>query len=260
MLDAAVAALLLSAIASYLLSWVTLLLGRRRVGFVLMGCGWLISAVLFVLNWIVAGEPPFGNMYHVQTFLSLCFLPLFLLMAVRDRLGWAGVYFAFVAALPLIGALSMDKDVLWRRVPALQSPWFVPHVVGYMVAYALATVAFVLTLVRVVRSRLNRENTMPYSRASYETLRLAFPIMTFGMLSGALWAEEAWGVYWSWDPKETWSLITWTLYVVYFHCRASGRLRKYADTAQVFAFLALLTTFFLVNLLPRLSSALHSYA
>jgi ABC-type transport system involved in cytochrome c biogenesis permease subunit len=84
--------------------------------------------------------------------------------------------------------------------------------------------------------------------------------MTFGLLSGALWAEEAWGVYWSWDPKETWALITWTLYLVYFHCRRSPSLQRFADAAQMAAFLALLTTYLLVNLLPKLASALHSYA
>ena len=83
--------------------------------------------------------------------------------------------------------------------------------------------------------------------------------MTFGLLSGALWAEEAWGRYWSWDPKETWSLITWTLYLIYFHCRRSPGLRQWSPAAHVLAFLALLTTFFLVNLLPKMGSVLHSY-
>ena len=259
-LDVTVVVLLLSATAGYVASWALLLFRKRKAGLAFMACGWLISAALFVLNWVVAGEPPFGNMYHVQTFLSLCFLPLFLVLAVRDKLAWTGAYFAFVAALPLLGAFFMDRGVLWRRVPALQSPWFVPHVVAYMIAYALAAAAFTLTVVRFARSRWMQGDVSGYARASYEILRLAFPFMTFGMLSGALWAEEAWGVYWSWDPKETWSLITWTLYVVYFHCRASDRLQHYADVAQVLAFLALLTTFFLVNLLPRLSSVLHSYA
>jgi ABC-type transport system involved in cytochrome c biogenesis permease subunit len=79
------------------------------------------------------------------------------------------------------------------------------------------------------------------------------------MLSGALWAEEAWGQYWSWDAKEVWSLITWGLYLIYFHLRKS-EWKQYADWAHLLAFLALLTTFFLVNLIPKLGSILHSYA
>jgi ABC-type transport system involved in cytochrome c biogenesis permease subunit len=125
-----------------------------------------------------------------------------------------------------------------------------------MISYALATIAFIMYLVR----KVGKVSDTQYDRAIYEILRLGFPFITFGMLSGALWAEEAWGTYWSWDRKETWSLITWSLYLIYFHCLTEKKLKKYADLAQVLAFLALVTTFFLVNLWPKLSSVLHSYS
>ncbi|MFW6193012.1 MAG: phenylalanine--tRNA ligase subunit beta, partial [Gemmatimonadota bacterium] len=105
-------------------------------------------------NWTVGGEPPFGNMYHVLIFLGLCFLPLYYLLRRRQGLGWLHLYFAFAGGVALVGAIAMGHDLLWRRMPALQSPWFMPHVVSYMVSYALATVAFVLTLVAVVKHRL----------------------------------------------------------------------------------------------------------
>jgi ABC-type transport system involved in cytochrome c biogenesis permease subunit len=88
---------------------------------------------------------------------------------------------------------------------------------------------------------------------------LSFPFMTFGMLSGALWAEEAWGAYWSWDIKETWSLITWGTYLIYFHCRKNKDLQKWQRPVHILAFAALLITFFIVNLLPKIQS-LHSYS
>lgn len=256
-----ITALLISGGAGYLLAWLCLLLKRTRTGFVLAVAAWLVNVALFFLNWRLAGEPPFGNMYHVQVFLALCFLPTFVVISLRLGLSRAGVYFAFVSAIPLIGALFMERDVLWRRIPALQSAWFVPHVTAYMISYCLAGVAFVLTIVGILRGQLGKGDTDTfYGEAGYHTLRIGFPFMTFGLLSGALWAEEAWGVYWSWDAKETWALITWTLYLVYFHCRRSPSLRRYADVAQLAAFLALLTTYLLVNLLPKLASALHSYA
>lgn len=260
--DITVISLLTASATCYLAAWPLLTKRPTKPGIALMAAGWGISAALFVVNGLIAGEPPFGNMYHVQVVLSLCFVPLYMLLSVRDKLNWTAPYFAVAAALPLVGALFMERDVHWRRIPALQSPWFVPHVLAYMISYALAAIAVALTIARLVRTR--PENDMnasgKYKAATLETLRLAFPFMTFGMLSGALWAEEAWGVYWSWDAKETWSLITWILYLVYFHCRYSPRLQRYADLAQILAFLALLTTFFLVNLLPKLASALHSYA
>jgi ABC-type transport system involved in cytochrome c biogenesis permease subunit len=251
--------LVMCGVLGYAGAWVCYLRGRGRLGRGLLVLGWLLNLSVFVINGVIAGEPPFGNMYHVLVFLGLCFPPLLAILAGCWKMGWSGGYFAFSAAMALTGAWFMDADVHWRRMPALQSPWFVPHVFSYMVSYALATVAIVMTAVKRLRS-LDPEEAARYATTAHRVLRLGFPFMTFGMLSGALWAEEAWGRYWSWDPKETWSLITWTLYLGYLHCRYDRRTAAWADLIQALAFGALLWTFFLVNLLPRLSSALHSYA
>ena len=216
---------------------------------------WMVNLAVLVLNGLIVNDIPLGNMYQVQVVLGLCFLPLFLLLSVRDKLSWTGVYFAAASALPVIGAIFMDKQAAWKRMPALQSNWFVPHVLAYMISYALCAVAFIM----LIRLWSCKEGRTELRGAIDQILRMAFPFMTFGMLSGALWAEEAWGQYWSWDPKEVWSLITWGLYLIYFHCRKSSWAR-HADLAHALAFLALLTTFFLVNLLPKLGSLLHSYA
>ncbi|MCU0857802.1 MAG: cytochrome c biogenesis protein CcsA [Pontiellaceae bacterium] len=247
--------LLSVAAAGYLLSGAVFLFRHKRTAAGLMGAAWLVNLAVFVLNGLIVGHPPFGNMYQVQVVLSLCFLPLFILLSVRDRLFPFLTYFAIASALPLIGALFMDKQAAWRRMPALQSGWFVPHVLAYLISYALCTVAFILLL----NLRLNKNRRDELRCAIVQILRTAFPFMTFGLLSGALWAEEAWGQYWSWDAKEVWSLITWGLYLLYFHLRRSDW-RRCADWAHLLAFLALLTTFFLVNLLPKLGSLLHSYA
>lgn len=220
-----------------------------------MAAAWLVNLAVLILNGLIVNDLPLGNMYQVQVVLSLCFLPLLILMTVREKLGWTGVYFAFASALPLAGAVFMDKQAAWRRMPALQSGWFVPHVLAYMISYSLCAVAFIL----LIRIWIRKDGCGEVRRAVCQILRAAFPFMTFGMLSGALWAEEAWGQYWSWDPKEVWSLITWGLYLAYFHIRRSSWAR-HADWAHLLAFLALLTTFFLVNLLPKLGSLLHSYA
>jgi len=253
--------LLVAAAGTYAAACPFMLTGRKTAGAIMALLGWLLTATVMAINWIACGHPPFGSMGHVMVILSLCFMPLYLLLRKRNRLGWLDVYFAFASIIPLLGSLSMEKDTSWQRVPALQSPWFIPHVTSYMLSYALATVAFVLTIVRMTRSKIMKQTTTShYDAASYEIMRLAFPFMTFGLLSGAIWAEAAWGVYWSWDPKETWSLITWMLYLGYFHSRYDLRLKPYTGVIQTIAFAALITTFLLVNLLPKLSSALHSYA
>ena len=247
--------LLILSAAGYLLAGVLFLFQRRRTALGLMGAAWLVNFSVIVLNGLIVNDIPLGNMYQVQGVLSLCFLPLFVLLAKRENLNWTGVYFAFASALPVIGAVFMDKQAAWKRMPALQSNWFVPHVLAYMISYALCAVAFIM----LIRMWVRKSDRVEFRRAMVQILRTAFPFMTFGMLSGALWAEEAWGQYWSWDAKEVWSLITWGLYLVYFHCRKSPWVRN-ADWAHLLAFLALLTTFFLVNLLPKLGSLLHSYA
>ena len=307
--------LIVASVSAYLFAGLFYGLNRRKYGIAFFVAGWLGNVSIFIINWIEASAPPFGNMYQVQVFLSICFLPLYMFLSHRDkfnllgvtlsaqtiniadqtvgdpgnakrlsrdfnetrdlrRLGfknvtknfsrdnleWIGVYFAAVSALSLIGSFFMSPDITWKRMPALQSPWFVPHVTSYMISYALATVAFVMYLVGKIREKTGKVSANRYDRAIYAILGLGFPFMTFGMLSGALWAEEAWGTYWSWDRKETWSLITWSLYLIYFHCVTEKKLKKYADLAQVLAFLALITTFFLVNLWPKLSSVLHSYS
>ncbi len=247
--------LLIGTAALYIASGVLYTFQRGRGASIALGAGWIANLAVFAVNALIVRDIPMGNMYQVQVVLALCFPPLLLMLTLRDRLGWTALYFAYGAALPLIGALFMDKQATWRRMPALQSPWFVPHVLSYMIAYALCAVAFIM----LIRLWLGRTRRSEYRRAIYQILRIAFPFMTFGMLGGALWAEAAWGRYWSWDAKEVWSLITWGLYAIYFHTRKSPW-HKWADLPHLLAFLALLTTFFLVNLLPKLGSLLHSYA
>ncbi|MBM4152570.1 MAG: hypothetical protein FJ220_03490, partial [Kiritimatiellaceae bacterium] len=172
--------LILSA-SGYLLSGMCYLFRRNRLAIGLMGFAWAMNWVVFGLNALIVGHPPFGNMYQVQVVLSLCFLPLFALLVLRDKLSWTGAYFAFMSALPAIGAIFMDKQAAWKRMPALQSGWFVPHVLAYMISYALCAVAF-LMLLRLCFSKTAREEL---GRAIHSILRTAFPFMTFGMLSGA---------------------------------------------------------------------------
>jgi ABC-type transport system involved in cytochrome c biogenesis permease subunit len=201
-------------------------------------------------------------MYHVQVVLGLSFLPLFALLRRRGDYAWLAPHFALVSCLPMIGTFFLERDLQWRRMPALQSPWFVPHVLSYMVSYSLLAVAFAALVWGLVIAWRKGESALQERsrKAVYALTRLAFPLMTFGLLSGALWAEEAWGVYWSWDPKETWSLITWTLYLIYFHARLSPRTRRFETVAHLLAFAALLTTFVLVNIVSRFGGGLHSYS
>ncbi len=250
------------ALALYLLSLLLRVLQKPRLSFIAFLVAAHIAVVIVAHDWRVSGQPPFSSLHHVMLVLGACALPTYALFVMGRGLRWMAPVFPLAGAIPLVLALVFERNEAWNLAPALQSPWFVPHVIAYMVSYSLALVAFLLLLACIfVKLRADGDtfNAGILESGSYEILCVAFPLMTFGMLSGALWANQIWGDYWSWDSKETWSLITWLLYLGYFHCRKHGKLMKYANLTHALAFLALVTTFLLVNLLPKLASKLHSY-
>ncbi len=224
-------------------------IGRRWQGNPhLFRAAWLVALLLYGVKAWMAGALPIGNMRHV-----FCFFPLVMVPAaawLRQKRGMElTACFALASAVALVGALCMPMQAAWRQMPALQSPWFAPHVTSYVIAYGLMTVAALLVVRSFWReSELNRADAVA---------RLAFPFLTFGLWSGALWADAAWGRYWAWDIKEVWSLLTWGIYLMYFH--AAGQLSAWKRPLLLLGWAAVVVTFLVVNLLPRLESV-HSYA
>lgn len=215
---------------------------------------WYLAAALFAADWILAQAPPFGNMRHV-----LAFFPLVMYPASAYLRRWRGLsadgWLAAASAAALLGALCMSLQAAWRQMPALQSPWFAPHVISYVLAYGLMTVAALMAVI----SPLRRGESERYMQNADALVRLAFPFMTFGLWSGAIWADAAWGAYWSWDIKETWALLTWGIYLLYFHTARYAAFATWRRPLLLLGFTAVLVTFFVVNLLPNIQS-LHSYA
>ncbi len=209
---------------------------------------WGVALALFAANAWMAQALPFGNMRHV-----FCVFPLVMVPAaawLRSKRGLELTpWFAFASAVALVGALCMPMQAAWRQMPALQSPWFAPHVTSYVVAYGFMTVAAGLAL-----KSFRDEAALTKADA---VVHLAFPFLTFGLWSGALWADAAWGRYWAWDIKEVWSLLTWGIYLMYFH--VAGHLPGWRRPLLLLGFAAVVVTFLVVNLLPRLESV-HSYA
>jgi ABC-type transport system involved in cytochrome c biogenesis permease subunit len=149
--------------------------------------------------------------------------------------------FLFAATFAYFFFSSYNTKTL---VPALQSPWFAPHVFVYIFAYSLLAIAAVVAAWKLI-------DDLVY-------VSLAF--MTIGMLFGALWAKEAWGHYWSWDPKETWALVTWLSYMMYIHLRLLGKgSRKALCAVIIFSFLCLQMCWWGVNYLPTAQDSIHVY-
>ena len=166
---------------------------------------------------------------------------------------------AMVALIFFLFILFSPQIVSKMPVPALQSPWFAPHILVYILAYAMAAVSAVLAIYLLVAGRKRREAVGFGACDAFA--RASFAFITIGMLFGALWAERAWGAYWSWDPKETWAVITWFAYLLCLHLREkSPEAQRAALWLYIFAFLCLLMCWQGINLLPSArAGSIHLY-
>jgi cytochrome c-type biogenesis protein CcsB len=218
---------------------------------------------------------PWGNMYEFVMAITCAAVIAFLGLSFRFRVYAVGLFFM----APIVLALGLCATVLYTAagplVPALHSYWIWIHVTAMTVAIGSYIVAATFTVLYLVADRHARKQaTNPEAgfgavldrlpsadaldRLSYRTVIFAFPIWTFAIIAGAIWADQAWGRYWGWDPKETWAFITWVVYAGYLHARATAGWRgRRAACIQLVGFASLLFNLIGVNLWI---TGLHSYA
>lgn len=221
---------------------------------ILWGMGFLCNLTLVVNHYWVNGYVPFVSMYQVLTFLGVCFFPIWLLMRYARNSGWMSPYFQLAAAIVMTGLCFMDARSAWEFAPALQSPFFIPHVLVYMISYCMGAVAFLLTILSFFHT--GKELTR-YENGIYDCVCVVFPFMTMGLFLGSIWANEIWGHFWSWDTKENFSLVTWALYMLYLHFRRNAKLKKYARIFALVGFAGIIVTFLFANVL---GGGIHSYS
>lgn len=226
----------------------------KKVGTISWVLAVLANAFLVINNWVINGYIPFVSMYQVLTFLSLVFSFIYVYMKCFHDCGWMDKIFCFAPCICLIGVYFMGVETMWYFPPALQSPWFMPHVLVYMIAYSLCMVAAVVTVI----SFFNNKNQNKLDNGAYILSVTAFPFMTSGMFFGAIWANEVWGNFWSFDAKENWSLVTWLMLSLFLHFRRNLYLKKYAKIFVVLTFLCVVVTMFFVNVMNGNSN--HSYS
>lgn len=216
--------------------------------------GLLIFGSYIASMWISLKHPPMRTMGETRLWYSL-FLPLVGLITYSHwRYRWILLFSTILSTVFI--AINILKPEIHSKtlMPALQSPWFAPHVIIYMFAYATTGVAMLLSLWQLYRKQ--------EQMAAIDNLtRVGLSFITIGMLFGALWAKEAWGTYWSWDPKETWAAATWLNYLIYVHLRQS---RPAAITPvllwQVICFLCLQMCWWGINYLPSAQgTSIHVY-
>jgi len=242
--------LIYAAMALYALSLAAWLV-RRKLGLGLFAGGF-IAVVLAVAyrGWHV-GHAPLQNLFEVFLVCGGLVFPLAVFCRAVLKVGGEAV--AFLAPAGLV-----FSDQPQHLPPILQSVLFVPHVTAYLLALVILTKAGIVAGAVLL---LGPDNRLGDERAIRKLVKLAFPLLTAGLVLGAVWGRRAWGDYWNWDPKELWSLASWLVYLGYFHLRyVSQRRRARTEAAiAVLGFVVIVTTLLWVNL-SKLFAGLHSYA
>ncbi len=258
----------LAAMLIYLMSFWKERGKAATLGKVFLVAGLAMQVAGLVIRSVNARFMPVTNMYESLNFFSCSIVVFYLVLEHKTK---NRSYGAFV--LPVVFLLMMftslpttPKDIK-PLIPALQSQWLVWHVLLAFIGEAGFAIAFGASVMYLIRKRASENGfvarTFPSLQSldtiSYRAVAVGFPIFTLGaLIFGAIWAKYAWGDYWSWDPKETWALITWIVYALYLHARIMyGWKGTVAAWISMIGFLATLFTLFGVN---YLLAGLHSYS
>lgn len=233
----------------------------RAAWFVLLA-GFVVHTVCIAARGINAGRLPMTNQYEFASAFAWGIALCFLVFVRKFHFDVLGMFVSPVIFL-VIGYASMQSREIHALMPALQSSWLGFHVSMAIIGYGAFGVAFGVAMVYLLKDRLRGPlaQRVPAEKTLdliiYRAVSLGFLFLTMCMITGAIWAKRAWGSYWSWDPKETWSLITWIIYAVFLHLRLRrGMTGKKAAVFAAVGFLCVIFTYVGVN---TLLSGLHSY-
>ncbi len=249
--------------------------GRIGVSLTMLTFGLLVAGV--VCRGLSAGRLPWGNMYEFSVMAATAVLGVWLFLLLRGRqLQYLGLFITFPVLVTLGVAVTLLYTESAQLVPALKSYWLGIHVTAAIIASGIFTVGAAITVLYLVVDHVDRRiasgrtagrlggmadrlpDAASLDRNAYRTFAFAFPLWTFAVIAGAIWAENAWGRYWGWDPKETWAFITWVFFAAYLHARATaGWKGRRASYIAMLGYSAFLFNYFAVNIW---FFGFHSYA
>lgn len=230
----------------------------------------VVHVVGVVLRGVAADRAPWGNMYEFVTS-SLAFAVVVYLLAVwRLAARWLGLGVTLLCSIGLGLAVTVFYVDVAPLVPALHSVWFIIHIVAAAIAGAAFNVAAIAAVLYLLRERAESSGgpirgylaRLPEAKRldlfSYRLHAFAFPLWTFTIAAGAIWAQYAWGRFWNWDPKETWSFVTWVIYAAYLHARATAGWK--GRPAAIIALVGVASFWFNFVGVNLLFSGFHSYS
>lgn len=231
---------------------------KKSQAFVATALGIAVFAAFIIGLWISLERPPLRTMGETRLWYAF-FLPVAgIIVYSRWNYKWILSFSSLMATM--FTCINLFKPEIHDKslMPALQSPWFTPHVTVYMFAYAILGAASLIALYLLVFKKEDNDKELALCD---NLVYVGLSFMTAGMLMGALWANEAWGNYWTWDPKETWAAITWFCYLEYIHLRiASPEKKRVALYLLLFSYLCLQMCWWGINYLPSAQGrSMHVY-
>lgn len=262
----------------YIFSWVFKKDTAAKAGLRITVVGLVANGGGILMRWAESydlgiGHAPFSNLYESLIFFAWTIAVIFVVIDRKYKVPIVGAFAVPLSFLALAYA-SLSPNInqqIQPLVPALKSNWLIAHVITCFIGYAAFAIAFGVSIMYLVKHGWEKEgrswiSLLPETEAmdalSYQLVMFGFLFLTVGIITGAVWANTAWGRYWGWDPKETWSLITWIVYAVLLHARnMRGWRGKRIAYLSLIGFAAVLVTYFGVNYLPMIFGVdgLHSY-
>jgi len=234
--------------------------------------GILLNTTGIIMRWVESyrmgiGHAPLSNLYESLVFFSLTIAVLYLVIEFKYKNRAISAFASTIAFLAMAYAsLSPNvSDRIQPLIPALKSNWLIAHVITCFLGYAGFAIAFGISLMFFFKQsdKSNESRMLAYippadilDELTHQMVMFGFFFLSIGIITGSVWANSAWGRYWGWDPKETWSLITWVVYLIFLHVRLMREWQgRRIAFISIIGFMAVIFTYFGVNYLP----GLHSY-
>ncbi len=220
-----------------------------------------IILIFFITTlWINLSRPPLKTMAETRLwysmFVSLITWGLYLKTKSKPLYFLGFIMSSVFLMVNVIHPEYQNKNLM----PALQSPWFIPHVVIYMISYAVLAAACLTVLIGLYNTKINKTIDTKSIKLSMNLVYPGFALLSLGMIMGAIWAKIAWGDYWSWDAKETWALLTWLFYLVCIHIHFSfPKKHKLLMYLLAFSFIVLIITWLGIRYFPSAANSIHVY-
>ena len=233
-----------------------------RIIIVLAAIGFIIHSTYIIFRYVDAGHIPITNSHEATSFFAWSIVFIFFVLQGRYRIGLLSSFI-----MPVVFILMLLSSMLPREIkplsPVLQSSWLGIHTVLAFLGNAAFALAFVIGIMYLVQEHYVKSKHLGglferlpslqiLDEINYRLIKMGFPLLTLAIITGALWAEKAWGSYWNWDAREVWSLITWLIYAIVIHARlVAGWRGRRAAVLSIIGFLTIIIAFFGIKLLQK---------